>query len=112
MPELTEGTKHDGSKVRLELFSPWFIEEVGMVLTEGAIKYDDFNWAKGISNLRLVGATLRHVYAYMRGERDDPEFGLHHLAHAACCLMFLIHQDLSGLYEEYNNMPKWQEIVK
>lgn len=110
MPELTEGVKFDGGKIRLELFSPWFLEEVGKVLTSGAEKYDDHNWAKGIRNMRLVGATLRHVFAYMRGEVNDPEFGYHHLAHAACCIMFLVHQDLTGLYGAFNDMPKWSEL--
>lgn len=109
---LEEGTKFDGEKIRLELFSPWFIEEMGRVLTSGAVKYDDHNWAKGISTTRLVGAALRHVYAYLKGERNDSEWGYHHLAHAACCCMFLVHQDLTGWYSEYANLPKWEEIVK
>jgi len=79
MPLLPEGTKFDGDKIRVELLSPWFLEEVSKVLTSGAIKYDDNNWAKGIRSTRLVGATLRHVFAYMRGEVNDPEWGYHHL---------------------------------
>lgn len=107
---LTEGTKHDQDKVRLELLSPWFIEEVGKVLTSGAKKYEDHNWAKGIKSSRLIGACLRHVFAYMGGEVNDPEWGYHHLAHAACCLMFLTHQDLTGLYEAYDDIPRWENI--
>lgn len=107
---LTEGTKHDGDKVRVELLSPWFLEEVGKVLTSGAVKYEDNNWAKGIRATRLIGATLRHVFAYMRGEVNDPEWGFHHLAHAACCLMFLVHQDLTGWYEKFSDVPKWEQI--
>jgi hypothetical protein len=110
--DLKEGTKFDSDKIRLELFSPWFIEEVGKVLTSGAIKYADHNWAKGIRSSRLIGASLRHIYAYMRGEVHDPEWGYHHLAHATCCLMFLTHQDLTGFYEEYNDMPKWEDLPK
>jgi hypothetical protein len=112
MPLLPEGTKFDGDKIRVELLSPWFLEEVSKVLTSGAIKYDDNNWAKGIRSTRLVGATLRHVFAYMRGEVNDPEWGYHHLAHAACCLMFLVHQDVTGLYGEYSDMPQWSGLPK
>lgn len=109
---LAEGTKFDHGKVRLELLSPWFLEEVGMVLTSGAFKYEEENWAKGIKNRRLVGATLRHIFAYMRGEVNDPEWGYHHLAHAVCCLMFILHQDLTGWYEKFNDMPKWSEMAQ
>jgi hypothetical protein len=108
--KLTEGTKFDSNKIRLELLSPWFVEEVGKVLTSGAQKYEAHNWAKGIKASRLIGACLRHVFAYMRGEVNDPEWGYHHLAHAACCLMFLVHQDLTGFYEAYDDMPEWEDI--
>lgn len=107
---LEEGMKFDDNKIRLELFSPWFIEEMGKVLTSGAHKYADHNWAKGIKASRLIGACLRHIFAYMRGEVNDPEWNYHHLAHAACCLMFLVHQDLTGFYEAYDDMPEWEKI--
>lgn len=109
---MSGGFKYDGEKVRLDLLSPWFVEEVGKVLTMGAQKYADENWARGMGRRRLVAACLRHVYAYMRGEVNDPEWELHHLAHAACCLMFLVHFDVTGWYEEYDDMPKWEKIVQ
>jgi hypothetical protein len=110
MLKLNEGTKYDGDKIRLELFSPWFIEEVGKVLTSGAIKYEDHNWAKGIRSSRLVGASLRHIFSYMKGEVNDSEWGFHHLAHAACCLMFLVHQDITGYYSNHNDIPDWENL--
>jgi len=33
---------------------------------------------------------MRHIVAWWLGERDDPESGFHHLAHAMCCLIFLV----------------------
>jgi hypothetical protein len=38
---------------------------------------------------RYFDAMQRHVWAWRRGESLDPETGMHHLAHAACCLFFL-----------------------
>lgn len=107
---LPEGTKFDDGKVRLDLLSPWFLDEVGKVLTSGAKKYEAHNWAKGIKTSRLIGAALRHVFAYVRGERNDPEWGYHHLAHATCCLMFIVHQDLTEWYASFNDMPNWKEL--
>lgn len=86
--ELTKGIKHDQDKIRLDLLSTTWVEGVGQVLTFGARKYADHNWAKGLSRSRLMGACLRHVFSYLRGEDCDRESGLSHLYHASCCLMF------------------------
>lgn len=86
--------KHDSDKNRLELIPSEAIEEIGKVLTHGAKKYDSWNWAKGFKWSRLLGALLRHVYAWARGEDKDPETGLSHLAHAGCCIVFLIYHEI------------------
>lgn len=80
--------KFDQEKVRVELLDPEWMEGVGRVLTFGAQKYAADNWRKGLSTRRLVGACLRHLFAFLRGEDLDPESGLSHLLHASCCLMF------------------------
>lgn len=82
------GIKNDQDKVRLDLLSGIWVEGVGHVLTFGAKKYAAHNWRKGISRSRLLGASLRHIFAYLRGEDRDPETGLLNLYHASCCLMF------------------------
>lgn len=88
--ELVEGVKHDAGKPRMELLSTIALREMSVVLTKGAQKYADHNWRKGMAWSRLGGAALRHVFAWLGGEDKDPEFGCHHLAHAAVCCMFLI----------------------
>lgn len=61
------------------------------VLTLGAQKYDDDNWKKvPNAKARYYDACYRHVEAWRVGENLDPETGCHHLAHAICCLMFLL----------------------
>jgi hypothetical protein len=71
--------------------------EVARVLEFGARKYAPNNWRKGMSWSRLVGAALRHLAAFERGEICDPETGLPHLGHLGCCLMFLIVYQREGL---------------
>ncbi len=83
-------TKHDGGKPRTDLLDTYALLEVAKVLEFGARKYAPWNWAKGIEFSRLQGATLRHLLAFQGGEDIDPESGLPHLAHAMCCLMFLL----------------------
>ena len=83
-------TKHDQSKVPLELLSPIALHKIAEVMAFGAKKYDAHNWRKGMKWSRLVGASLRHILAWASGEDKDPESGISHLCHAACCIMFLI----------------------
>lgn len=85
-----EAHKDDQGKVRMDLVHGDFVEEVAKVLTFGANKYAEHNWRKGFKWSRVMAACFRHLYAWMRGEDKDPETGLSHLSHAACCLMFLI----------------------
>ena len=82
------GSKHDQEKPPFELLSSPWVEGVARVLGHGRKKYAAHNWRLGISQGRLLGAALRHVFAYLRGEDLDPESGLSHLLHASCCLMF------------------------
>lgn len=62
-------------------------------ISENLSKFEttgQWNWAKGFTWSRLIGAALRHLFAFARGEDRDPESGLSHLAHAGCCILFLI----------------------
>lgn len=89
IPE-SQGTKHDQDKLPLELLPIEPIEEIAEVLKFGAVKYEAWNWTKGFLWMRLYGATLRHLFAWARGEDNDPESGKSHLAHAGCMLLFLL----------------------
>lgn len=42
---------------------------------------------------RYYDAAIRHLTAWWDGERNDPESNLPHLAHAACCIIFLLWLD-------------------
>lgn len=96
-PPSNGGTKYDQEKIRLELLSTPALLEIAKVLTFGAKKYSDNNWRKGFLWTRLIGAALRHVLSFMGGEDKDPETGFSHIAHAACCLMFLLEHEIKKL---------------
>lgn len=83
------GKKNDQGKLPLDLLDPDALEGIGAVLQFGALKYAPNNWREGISNSRLVAALLRHLFAIMKGEYNDPESGLPHIDHVGCCWMFL-----------------------
>lgn len=90
------GTKFDKGK-RLWNLVPWGpLGEVVDVLTYGAQKYTPDNWKKvPDARNRYFSAALRHLTAWYEGESLDPESGEHHLAHATCCLLFLMYFDRS-----------------
>lgn len=98
------GLKYDTGKPPMELLSTIWLNGVAEVLAYGAKKYAPENWRKGMQHLRLLGACLRHVFAYLGGEDNDPETGLCHLHHASCCLMFL--SELRVTKPEYDDRYK------
>ena len=88
------GQKDDIGKTRYDLV-PWTaVEEMVKVLTFGAKKYDPDNWRYvPDAHDRYFAAALRHLVAYKRGEEKDKETNLSHLAHAMCCVAFILELD-------------------
>ena len=108
--ELKEGTKFDQDKNRVDLVPPELIEGIGWILTFGAKKYDDHNWRKGIKYSRVLGALMRHLMAYSRGEKIDPESGMPHLWHMGCNLAFLITFDAHPkIYQEFDDLYFYED---
>jgi hypothetical protein len=90
---LKEATKHDGGKRQWDLLPIDSVEEIIKVLEFGAGKYAAHNWSSngGFKYSRVFNALIRHLFAFMRGEDNDKETGLSHLAHAGCNVLFLLH---------------------
>lgn len=95
------GAKYDHGKV---LFRPLTrglarsLHEVARVLTFGANKYAEDSWQTAPNAaVRYENALDRHLNAWKMGEGYDPESGLHHLAHAACNVLFILWFELKGV---------------
>lgn len=84
------GMKLDSGKAPWHLVPYDALEDVVAVLNYGATKYSPRNWENGMAWSRVFAATMRHLTAWWSGEDNDKETGLSHLAHAACCIMFLL----------------------
>jgi hypothetical protein len=85
------GRKDDNGKIRMDLIPMKAVQEIAKVLTFGADKYGSNNWQNVAPfESRYYAALLRHLTAWRAGEVLDPETGLAHLAHAGCCLLFLL----------------------
>lgn len=90
---LVEGLKFDTDKLDWWLV-PQTFEQVVRVLMYGAEKYAPDNWRKVQDwRKRYYNAARRHLEDWRHGERLDPESGLPHLAHALCCVLFLLALD-------------------
>lgn len=86
-----QGRKDDSAKLRYSLLPSGTVNQVVQVLEFGSKKYADNNWQKvENSRTRYYDAAMRHIDAWFNGDLKDAETGLHHLAHAICCLMFLM----------------------
>ena len=83
-------SKQDAGKLPWELVPGDAVEEIVKVLDYGANKYTARGWEEGMHWSRCFGALMRHMWAWWRGEDKDQETGITHLAHAGCCILFLI----------------------
>lgn len=82
--------KKDSGKLKWSLLPFEELKDVVKVLMHGAEKYSPDNWKKCDDTTRYKDALMRHIIAYVSGEKTDEEFGLSHLAHAICNCLFLM----------------------
>ena len=85
------GHKFDDGKPRWDLLPYDAVADVVDVLTHGSLKYGPENWRTVQRwDERYFAAAMRHLSAYRLGSFTDDDSGLPHLAHAACCVLFLL----------------------
>lgn len=76
----------DAELTRYDLITPIGLAAVAAACAEGAERYGDFNWEKGMPANDLINHALRHIYMFLSGNRDDD-----HLGHAAWNILGAIH---------------------
>lgn len=99
---IAKGVKHDSHKLRMSLIPNSTLAEVVKVLEFGAEKYSPDNWKHvDDARTRYFDAAQRHIMTWWDNDNQtDPESGRHHLAHAICCLLFLMWFDLVGKHND------------
>jgi len=85
-----EGARFNKGKLRYDLVDPIAMREIVKVLTQGAEKYGDRNWEKGLGWMGVIASCKRHLAEFELGHDIDKESGLLHLAHAVANLMYLL----------------------
>jgi hypothetical protein len=96
------------TKVDLALVPPAGIIACALAMTDGALKYDPYNWresGKPVQARTYVSAAKRHLDSWLDGEEVSDDAGVHHLGHAmACCAILLDAQSCGQLVD--NRPPK------
>ena len=95
-------------KLRRDLLPLAEIEDIVRVYTEGAKKNADNSWQNIPDGFeRYRAALLRHMTAYMKGERYDKETGLMHLAQICWNAIALLY------YDKHNKgLIEWKDQEK
>lgn len=68
----------DADHVRYDLIAPVGLRRLAETYAEGAAKYGDANWLKGIPASNLLNHLIRHIELWKAGDTNED-----HLAHAA-----------------------------
>lgn len=95
-----EGVKFDSGKLRMDLLPPDALEALARILTDGAVKYGEYNWSKGMKWSRPYAALLRHLMAFWSGQDTDPESGHPHLWHVLTNAVFLTSYQIREIGED------------
>ncbi len=84
---------------RYSLIPSSALRQVASAFAYGAEKHKDDDYVSTSSNRTISGefdAVIRHYRAFVGGERNDAETGLHHLAHAAARALIACQMALEG----------------
>ncbi len=78
----------DRAKQRYDLISPIGLRRLAETCHEGAVKYSDFNWERGMPVNDILNHAISHLYAYLSGDRSED-----HLAHAGWNCFAAMHSE-------------------
>lgn len=110
MPDVTESyiyqtkqvdhpLKFDEGKPQPTLVHPEMITGLARIFEYGLTKYSRNSWMNFTAEQAascLPDSALRHLFAWLQGERIDQESGRHHLLHAAWNLLVMWWHDTRG----------------
>lgn len=105
-----KAARYNGGKLRLDLLPVDAIRAFAEVMSYGAQKYAEYNWAKGDKWSVPLASLERHLLLWKGGEDRDSESGLPHMAHIICNAAFLIVYAVRGLGKDDRYLyPKPEE---
>ena len=95
----------DFGKGRYDLISPFALRRMALHYENGAAKYADRNWEKGMNFSRYVNSAIRHMWKYVMGMTDED-----HLAAAAWNIFAIMHHQELGedVSKGLDDMPHYE----
>lgn len=78
-------------KPRYDLLSPYTLTRWAQHMANGAKKYGEGNWEKGIPASRCIASTLRHIFSWVMGDRSED-----HLSAILFNVAAIIHWEETG----------------
>ena len=93
------GLRHNTGKLKWSLVDYPSLEPLVKVLEFGTEKYSAENSKRGLQTREIIESLLRHTYALLENEDNDPESGLPHVGHILANAMFLSYM--------INNKPEY-----
>lgn len=106
--EFATGANRDSveGKGRYDLLPAYAVKRIAQHFENGAKKYDDDNWRKGIPLRRFLDSALRHMFNYLEGQRDED-----HAAAAAWNILAMMETEemiRRGIVPaSLNELPDW-----
>lgn len=98
------GARLNNGKPDYSLIPLSTLADEALVWEYGKRKYAAWNWAKGMPWSVPFACIQRHLAAWQRGEENDQESGLPHMAHVACNVRMLTHY--AQFYPDGDDRPK------
>lgn len=96
----TSGALREKLTGRYDLMPIEGVEAYCEVAEFGAIKYKPWNWMKGLPRMQIAASLIRHLWAYMRGEDNDPESGKPHTSHIVWNAVALAYNHKHGIEDD------------
>jgi hypothetical protein len=85
------------TKPNLFLVPPVAKIHMAAAMSDGAVKYGPYNWrGNKVQASIYLAAAERHMAAWLDGEQNAKDSGVHHLGHAMACLGIVLDAEETG----------------
>jgi hypothetical protein len=101
LPDSNAKTAAAVGKPTFSAIPPVSLMALGAAMNDGRKKYGRFNWRDAnVTSTVFYDAIMRHMHAWMSGERCADDSGIHHLAHAMAGCAILLDAEHNGVLND------------
>lgn len=100
-----KGLRYAEGKLRWDLIPPEAMFELAFLYQNGANKYAERNWERGMSWMTCFRAILSHSFKWLMGAEYDEEMKVHHMTCVAWNAMALVTYAYRGIGQDNRPRP-------